>query len=433
MSPDLEWRVDDPAGEQVIARTPPPRGPRWRRWAIGLAVMLGIGLGVIYRSIPEPARPAPTPTVIPAPTPDAMPIALYQTIGREAEALADGDRATFDRILDIQDFIRYRALLDSFAAWGRPTGAALYSILDYRQIAADKAWVTIKQFRVDDYVQETRFYHLRNGQWRRTDFDPSFWSGLTETSDTPHFHFTYYVEDYDLIEPLATLLEADYEQLCTDFACPTAPMTCIEAFGKPWCSSFPREVAIRFNLNAPADQTRFDIAENDELVFILPSPRQPNQLSFAEQQSDLRNPSAWLQVMRLAYGRVDVQGAPPPGQALVIAIFFREYTQVLKRTGGSPLVMPEEFTQLDTANLPPLERLWLQAHTADSTQAYAAAHSVVTYLEAEFGWPAVVTLLKTIGSSQSLAEAIETSTGISYVAFEERWQAWVKSTTSTAQ
>lgn len=431
MSPDLEWRVDDPAGEQVIARTPPHR-PRWRKWAIGLAVMLGVGVGVIYRSIPEPARPAPTPTVIPSPTPGAMPIALYQTIAREAAALADGDRAAFDQIIDIQNYNHYQALLNNFTAWGRPTDLALYSILDYGQTAADKAWATIKQFRVDRYVQETRFYHLRNGKWRRTDFDPAFWSGLTETSDTPHFRFTYFVEDYELIEPLASLLEADYEQICADLACSTASLTCIESLGKQWCSSFPREAGFRLSFNVPIDQERFDIAENGDLILTMPSPRQLAQLSFIDRQSDLRNPIAWLHVMRLAYGRVDLQGPPPQGQALVIAIFFREHNQVLKRTGDPLLDMPEEFTQLDTANLPPLERLWLQAHTADSTQSYAAAHSVVTYIEEEFGWPALVKLLKAIGPSTSLAEAIETSTGVSYVAFEERWRAWVKSNPAAA-
>jgi hypothetical protein len=139
MSPDLEWRVDDPAGEQTIVKTPAPRSPRWRSWAIGLVVMLGIGFGVIYRSIPEPDPPAlpptPSPTIVLTPTPTAMPAALYNTIVREAQALADGDRATFDQVLDIQDFNQYQTLVGKFEAWGKPTDAAFYSILDYRVVS----------------------------------------------------------------------------------------------------------------------------------------------------------------------------------------------------------------------------------------------------------------------------------------------------------
>lgn len=431
MSPDLEWRVEDPAGEQTIAKTSAPRPPRWRKWVIGLVVTLGVGLGVIYRSIPEPARPAPTPTVVPSPTPTAMPAALYKTIAREAQALADGDQTAFTQILDVQDFTRYHALIDNFKAWGQPRDAALYSILDFRLTATEKAWVEVKQFRVDRFVQEIRFYHLRNGEWRRTDFDPSFWSGLTETSDTPHFRFTYYIEDYALIEPVASVLEADYEQICTDFHCLTAPMTCVEALGKPWCSSFPREVEFRLNLNAPIDQEQFDIAENGDLIFTLPSLRQLNQLSFIDRQSDLRNPITWLHIMRLAYGRVDLQGPPPQGRALVIAIFFREYDRVLKRSSSEPLEMPEEFKDLDATNLLPLDNLWSEIDDANATQLYAMAYAVVEYIEQEFGWPAVVKLLKAIDPSKSLAEAIETSTGISYVAFEERWRAWVTANAST--
>ena len=360
-----------------------------------------------------------------------MPAALYKTIAREAQALADGDRAAFDQIVDIQNYNHYQALLDNLEAWGQPTDAALYSILDFRLTATDKAWVEVKQFRVDRFVQEIRFYHLRNGEWRRTDFDPSFWSGRTETSETPHFRFTYFIEDYELIEPLASLLEGDYEQICTDFDCPLAPMACVEGLGKQWCSSFPREVEFRLSLNAPIEQEQFHIAENGDLIFTLPSLRQLDQLSFIDRQSDLRNPIAWLHIMRLAYGRVDLQGPPPHGRALVIAAFFREYDRLRQRTGSEPLEMPEEFKNLDTANLPSLDSMWSEVDTADADQMYAVAYAVIEYVEQEFGWPAVVKLLKAIGPSKSFADAIETSTGISYVAFEEHWRAWVTVNAST--
>jgi hypothetical protein len=432
MSPDLEWRVDDPSGEQTIAKTTAPRPPRWRWLALACVVVLGVGLGVLYRSIPEPAKPAPTPTLLPTLTPTAMPAALYQTLTREAQALADGDRSTLEGLTDIPNFERFKALVGNFEAWGKPTDAALYSILDFRLMSEDKAWVKVKQFRVGGYVQETRFYHLRNGEWRRTDFDPSFWSGPTETSDTPHFRFTYFIEDYDLVEPIASLLEADYEQLCTDFACPTTPETCVEALGQQWCSAFPREITVTFQMTGYLDSDKVDISNSGDLTFTVSSLRWLDQFAPRERESYFRNPAAWLHVIRLAYQTVTSQEPPPQGRALAVGIFFREYDRLLKRTGSDPLEMPAEYTQLDIENLPPLNSVWNEIDAANAAQSYSAANSVSTYIEQKFGWPAVTKLLKAIGPSKSLAEAIETSTGQSYTEFEQQWRAWAKSNTSAA-
>jgi hypothetical protein len=114
---------------------------------------------------------------------------------------------------------------------------------------------------MDRFVQEMRFYQLRNGQWRRIDFDPSFWSGQVETAETSHFRFTYFIEDQEMIESLASLLEADYEQICQDFACPAMPETCGEALSRQWCSSFPRPITTTLILTNQAEQhDDFDLA-----------------------------------------------------------------------------------------------------------------------------------------------------------------------------
>src|SRR5512135_1246643 len=101
MSPDIDWHVvEDEEEETVVA---PPSAPRSRRRvvAILLTVMLGVGLGVLYRSIPEPAaRPAPTSTPAPTPTQVAIPAKLFAVIDREAQALANGD---FDAYQGVQN------------------------------------------------------------------------------------------------------------------------------------------------------------------------------------------------------------------------------------------------------------------------------------------------------------------------------------------
>ena len=58
MSPDIEWHVGEDAEQETIARTSVPRRSRRSRWAVLIAIGLGVGLGLVYRSIPEPpAKP----------------------------------------------------------------------------------------------------------------------------------------------------------------------------------------------------------------------------------------------------------------------------------------------------------------------------------------------------------------------------------------
>ena len=101
MSPDIHWGVGEDAEQETIAQTVPARRSR-RSWiAVLIVVVLGAGLGVAYRSLPEPP-PRPTPTLSPTPetvpTRPAIPAALFQTIDREAQALADGDFETYREV-----------------------------------------------------------------------------------------------------------------------------------------------------------------------------------------------------------------------------------------------------------------------------------------------------------------------------------------------
>ncbi len=430
MSPDLEWRVDDPAGEQTIAKTSAPRPPRWRGWAIGLVVLLGIGLGLLYQSIPEPVKPTPTPTPLPTVTPTVMPVALYETIALEAQALAEGDRAALEHLIDA-NFEGYRALLDQIKAWGTPPDGPLYSIVDFRQPTDDLAWAEVRQFWHDRYVDETRFYRKRDGRWWRIEpTTDAFWSGQTETADTPHFRFTYAIEDRSLIAPIATLLEGDYEQLCTDLDCPTTPQTCVEALDKQWCSSFARTLTVTLDLRGPAGRNDVNFTEAG-LSMGEPSPRTRIQLDPNDQGNVyLRNPITWLQMIRLVYGKTAYQDRPLPGIAVVEVIFFREYNQLLKRTNDKPVDLSFAGQWLDVKDGLPLDRLW-KADGSD-VSLYPVASVLLDFIEQENGWKTVVKLMKAIGTSQSMAETIETSTGVPYVEFEKQWQAWVITATPAA-
>src|SRR5512139_3472080 len=102
MSPDIEWRVGEEADEETIVQITTRKRSRWRKPIALTAAALGIGLGALYVSIPEPPRPFATPTPIATPLPLAPP--LEQTIDRETRALSNGDMRTLMGLLDPDDY-----------------------------------------------------------------------------------------------------------------------------------------------------------------------------------------------------------------------------------------------------------------------------------------------------------------------------------------
>src|SRR5512139_3199027 len=102
MSPDIDWRVGDEADQETIARITTRKTSRWRKPIVLLAAALGVGLGVLYASIPEPPRPIALPTPIATPLPPGPP--LEQTIDREVRALSNGDMQTFIALQDPDDY-----------------------------------------------------------------------------------------------------------------------------------------------------------------------------------------------------------------------------------------------------------------------------------------------------------------------------------------
>ena len=185
--PDIHWHVGEDAEQETIAQSTSPRRSR-RSWiAVLIVVILGASLGMAYRSLPEPApRPTPTPvpTIPPTPTHPALPAKLFDTIDREAQALADGDLKTF---LELHVYIAdEEQLRNTFQAWGRPVGnSPLYSIIDFKLRTPTTAWVDMRQIREERSFRETRFYVWDNDRWLRDDPDPFFWNGEVETLDTP--------------------------------------------------------------------------------------------------------------------------------------------------------------------------------------------------------------------------------------------------------
>jgi hypothetical protein len=422
MSPDLEWRIDDQAGEQTIAKPAPPHPPRWRPWVVMLMVMLGVGLGVAYRSLPEPPPPTPTPTPTVAVTQPALPAALFQTIERETQALADGDRISFEKLLDTSYSEWRQTLLANFGAWGRPAHGPLYSILDFGLLADDVAWVDVRQFRTGRTFHQTRFYRLRNGHWLHTDSDPRFWKGEFEASDTAHFHVIYAVEDLDWVPPLITQFEQDYEQICTDLGCPTGPQYCVESLDRQWCSTFSPEITFTLSLNNGVGRpyTSGDIE--------LPSPRvlgeydRANPISYNDAREAAVVP--WVLAYRLIYGTAN-STAQPSGEPLAWAVSVRELNRLQQRAGYQPIELFGSEA-INVHELPSLASLWENFESTDTRLTAFTAYQLIKFLEEEYGPESIAKLAKTIAKAKSTSDAIETSLGVPFADFEQQWLEWLR-------
>src|SRR5512138_2367953 len=120
MSPDIDWRVGEGAERETITSSTPAR--RSRYWMlIVIVVIFGVGLGIAYRSIPDQVPPpTPTPTLSPTPPRRPIPAKLFDTIDREAQALAAGDSETYRKTRTQATSHLPEFQLQNFVAWGRP-------------------------------------------------------------------------------------------------------------------------------------------------------------------------------------------------------------------------------------------------------------------------------------------------------------------------
>ncbi len=464
MSPDLEWRVDDQSEKQTIARTTSPRPPRWRGIMIGIVVCLGIGLGVVYMSLPESPKVIPMPTLKPSPAPPAIPAALYQTIVREATALQTGNSSELIDLLDAEDqqYQPYRSGSGNFQRWGTPRTGRLFTVGDVGFLADERAWVDVSQYREGRTFHETRFYRLLNGQWKRTKPDAALWSGQPDYVDTLHFRIVYWPFDQKIVPAIAAQLERDYEHLCTDLECDLGTRQCVTALDQDWCSAFTTSPTITLQLRGN-DSAQITVNAADQHAIIqlslprvagsydnanpLPYSRSPAadqhaiiQLSsprvagFYDNANPLpysRSPAAAvisnLLVQQAAYGRVSSSEPSQNGEVLIATIGGYALARLQSSVAGTPIEDYLTSLNLNINNPPPLASLWEKLDSTNADQMYAEASALIRYIEQTHGWLTVVKLLKSIKQADSMSKLIELSLDLPLADFEQNWRAWLKS------
>lgn len=423
MSPDIEWHVGEDAEQETIVKTPQHKPPRWRALAIMVAAGLGLALGVVYRSIPEPA-PRPAPAVFPEPAPpqftSSSPLAL-DTIERESLALATGDLSTYMEIQDAADAGWRQVQLGSFRPWGTPANGPLYTIVESGTLSAGRLWVDVIQFRADQYFLQTRFYQLRDQRWQRIApvSDPAFW-GEEQTAETPHFVLKFRAQDAHLAAALAQRYELVYARACRDLNC-EGP------------KQLPDDRRPQITLQAANVVPRIDL-QSDQLRYTLPSPRLSG-LYFPTRQGEQPGQDRSLNqsvvesivyyVARNSVRTLSTWPIDPASQQFLGIIADWESLRLMGRPNRQLIVRPEQLTSPD---LPDLASLWtlpprFTSHLAELR--WIESTALVSFLDEQYGADKVVALLHTLGQTSSLPDAIK-RLDLPDRDFEKEWRAWLK-------
>jgi hypothetical protein len=413
MSPLIEWRVNEDNREQTIVKTPSTSLRRWRLSLIALMIVLGASLGAIYSSVKEPApRPSPTPTIAPSPTPipTAEPPSVFETIDREAQALADGDFKTFLLLQDQSDPLWYQSQSRNFQAWGRPSG---YQIPKAGVLPDGTAWAEVDQYRNGQYFRETRFYRNVNGEWLRTQPDPSFWSGQYQSTQTQHFEVIYPIEDRDLISTTIDRFESTYDQVCLDLRCPNSlTATLVKLFVQPTTnqleSTQPNQQAAIW-LSSPRILGFYDIDVetarrlNDPVLHVATDNLIPT-------------------LIQLLAGGSERWPRNGPSSFYLQAVEAWELNRLSSKPDMMPLLPPAQLS--NDIPLIKLESLWTMQSVPSNPE--QVANSVIFFIEQKYGVDSVGNFLKAIDPADSWAQTIKISLGMDAIQFEQQWKAWLK-------
>ena len=456
MSPDIEWHVGENADQETIAHTSTARRSRRRWWAVIIAIGLGVGLGVLYRSIPappaKPIEPTPAPAVIqapllPLPTPaSAEPLLVaIQCDAQHLASLPTGDRVTFNPALArlpqaYADW--YAALQNAYGRWGDSAYGTLYTIFETGTLSSGAVWVKLGQFRNGDFYRQTRFYRQENDRWIWTLPDLSFWSGITNEVTSNNvgafgpISIQYPIEDEPHIAPIVERFARASRNLCESLQCPSPGLTL--------------SITIQPALMQPIVNTR-----SRTLVIDLPSPR---VVGYYEDANALGDPFVSMaydtlidSAVQLASGDYARWELDRGGSLFLQAIATWQRARLLNRffllelfyhprllppsnarlPNGQPISLRQRYVDLLRGeNLVPLVSLWdwpTDGHTFGLLEhvAVAEAESIVIFIEERYGKEGVVRFLNSLGKAHSLDEAIAAALPVSFGEFNRQWLRWI--------
>ncbi len=460
MSPNIEWRIGEEAGEETIVKTP-SRRPRWRKVLMLIAISLGIGLGIIYRSIPEPSARLIAPTPLP-PTPTLDPSSLEAVIERNVYNLAtDAGESQFDLALtgiestadeDYADW--YYTLLSAGGRWGVSAPDGLYTI---EQIASGgvTAWADVRQWRGTGYFRQVRFYRFEDNRWQMTLPVANFWSGKMRAIDTSAlsntvgtgvipFDLAYPFEDEAYVPAVANRFSRVFKQLCADLHCPT---------DRAWNLTWGNDIALTVTIRPGRS---YQIKDDGQHVTVqMPSPRIIGVYETADSPNDPVRAIAFDSLLapaaRLASGDARRWAVDRGGQLFLDAIvnWQRQRVAFAQRPMGiffagpiggltrppSPLsnITSQAYYAGLLSDQPqvPLNALWNWNQNENrlfgALGGYAVdqANAVIALIGERYGDAGVIKFLNALGASHALEEAIGRGLDWKYSDFLVAWRKWI--------
>ncbi len=431
MSPDIEWRIGEEADQEILARvTTKPRRAGAQRLVLIVMAAVGIGLGIAYRSIPEPSAPSPPAAeqLTPTPSPTLPPPLelLPDSIAREARALSMGDQQMFAALQDQVDQSWLREQLAAFEPWGIPPfGVALYTIAFSDTLPDDRAWAEVIQYRNGQYFRELRFYRLAQNRlfWLRTRpaQDADFWGPVTSNANSTE-HFVVVTSARDAFEAwwMARQFEQLYAAACNALGC--------------W-SVQPTDRYFTLAMLPAVDRASLHADDSAQHITVtLPSPHLMGVYQPGPNYSDLGHDDRIVNYFdRFVYpwmvytttGGFERWSRSRDGLILVWAISNWAETRLGRAPGDATFRWSELLSRLAEQ---PLDALWSWSGPIPENRQQlllAQATALVRYIAERYGPDKVIALLRAIRTAPSLSAALEAS-GLSYEDIAAHWDDWLQ-------
>ncbi len=333
---------------------------------------------------------------------------LQAVISAEAKALAAGDEEIF---LSLQDENQAWQEVQRYQLEERDETTTPQELtLDDFVLLNDVAWATVGYAQNGTPYQRMQFYHLVNGQWRRTAPDAAFW-GEEKSLETRNMRFVYRARDEALVQKLSQLAEEIYSRTVLEFNVGASPHLTFYIDPEPRPNS-PRMIAGEFHLASPQ----------------LTGVRADGELPIALSQK-----TAYSIIQRLAFEKAggstsrDAEQTMAGSNWVVLhGIVYWQLDRLLPDNTAVPGLEARVQEASSSNELMPLSSLWppyRYGSLSRSALALAEAHSMIAYLADTTDPGRIPILLRTLGESINPNETLA-ALGLNFRQFEQAWRAY---------
>jgi hypothetical protein len=339
----------------------------------------------------------------------------------EALALEAGDQSTFMSLQDSADqaWWRYQRSMFNSRMWAEEHGEQWPvdprpRVIEVR-LQGEKAWADVVSETWDTTVRRVEFFRLVDGLWKHTGPDERYWGSPRETQ-TEHLRWIYRERDEEWVTDLLDEGEQTYQRICGDFG-----------------------------LDPPGQQVTIEVEYSMDAYEMLFYPEGPT-LSLPppllrgvrdDDEVPMASPLRALLVNYLALQPVggEVSEVRAGRRAVYDAIISWETDMLLgtqwESSTVSQLTAACEAGKLFSLN--ELHEVWTDGITGwaytgeDYRLATAQSRSLIDYIVEKYGRESIAPLLRALGNSLSLEEALQEALGPGFVIeeFELDWLTYV--------